>query len=186
MTTSALPDWLTPPRPEGWFAEDLDHLPDAPKHVELWDGALILNMSPQRRWHHDVILNLQIALRDQAPEGLTVLSQFTIILDNRTRPEPDIIVTRGPVADERTWVAADEVLLAVEVVSPESAQRDRKMKPPRYAESGIANFWRVEDESGKPVVHTFERDETTGAYVATGIHRGSMRAAQPFEIAISL
>lgn len=186
MTTSALPDWLTPPRPEGWFAEDLDHLPDAPKHVELWDGALILNMSPQRRWHHDVIRLLDHALVEQAPEGLTVLTRFTVRLDNRTRPEPDLIITSAEVPESATMVEAPDVLLAVEVVSPEASQRDRKSKPPRYAESGIANFWRVEDERGKPVVHTFERDETTGAYVATGIHRGSLHAVQPFEVTISL
>ncbi|MDI6099701.1 hypothetical protein QLQ12_13945 [Actinoplanes sp. NEAU-A12] len=27
---TALPDWMRPPREEGWFAEDLDRLPDAP------------------------------------------------------------------------------------------------------------------------------------------------------------
>ena len=32
---TSLPDWMRPPRPEGWFAEDLDHLPEAPRHTEL-------------------------------------------------------------------------------------------------------------------------------------------------------
>lgn len=81
-------------------------------------------------------------------------------------------------------VDATDVLLAVEVL-PESSQRDAR-RSPRYAASGIANFWRVEEENGKPVVHTFERDETTGAYVATGIHRGNLHAAHPFEVTISL
>ncbi|MEU4765523.1 hypothetical protein AB0H12_19915 [Actinosynnema sp. NPDC023794] len=35
-----LPDWMRPPREEGWFAEDLDRLPQAPRHTELIDGAL--------------------------------------------------------------------------------------------------------------------------------------------------
>lgn len=26
-----LPNWMRPPRPEGWFAEDLDNLPEAPE-----------------------------------------------------------------------------------------------------------------------------------------------------------
>lgn len=38
---TALPDWMRPPRAEGWLAEDLDHLPEAPRHTELIDGALV-------------------------------------------------------------------------------------------------------------------------------------------------
>ncbi len=47
---TALPDWMRPPRPEGWFAEDLDHLPEAPRHTELIDGALVSMLPPQRWW----------------------------------------------------------------------------------------------------------------------------------------
>ncbi|MEU9004907.1 Uma2 family endonuclease [Streptomyces sp. NPDC048551] len=39
---------MRPPRAEGWFAEDLDHLPEAPRHTELIDGALVFTASPQR------------------------------------------------------------------------------------------------------------------------------------------
>lgn len=31
---AALPDWMCPPRAEGWFAEDLDRLPGAPRQPE--------------------------------------------------------------------------------------------------------------------------------------------------------
>ena len=48
---TALPDWMRPPRAEGWFAEDLDRLPEAPRHTELIDGALVFVLSPQRAWH---------------------------------------------------------------------------------------------------------------------------------------
>ncbi|WP_051951589.1 hypothetical protein [Actinacidiphila yeochonensis] len=36
----------------------------------------------------------------------------------------------------------------VEVVSAESQDRDRRYKPVLYAEAGIRNLWRVEDEHG--------------------------------------
>ena len=48
---TALPDWMRQPRAEGWFAEDLDRLPEAPRHTELIDGALVFLMSPQRSRH---------------------------------------------------------------------------------------------------------------------------------------
>jgi hypothetical protein len=44
---TALPDWMRPPRAEGWFAEDLDRLPEAPRHTELIDGALVFMTSLQ-------------------------------------------------------------------------------------------------------------------------------------------
>jgi Uma2 family endonuclease len=51
--------------------------------------------------------------------------------------------------DDRTSYSPGEVHLVGEVVSPESEERDRKTKPPRYAEAGIAHFWRVEENDGK-------------------------------------
>lgn len=64
---SALPDWMRPPSDEGWFADDLDRLTEAPRHTELIDGALVFRMSPQRSWHGRIVTALTVALEDQAP-----------------------------------------------------------------------------------------------------------------------
>ncbi|MFC9896182.1 hypothetical protein ACFVMC_21045 [Nocardia sp. NPDC127579] len=53
--SAALPDWFYPPRDSGWEAEDLDNVPELPRHTELIDGALILMVSPQRSWHDRVV-----------------------------------------------------------------------------------------------------------------------------------
>jgi Uma2 family endonuclease len=45
----------------------------------------------------------------------------------------------------RALFAPDEVRLAVEVVSPESARRDRTVKLREYAEAGIPHYWCIED-----------------------------------------
>ena len=110
---------MRPPRPEGWYAEDLDELAEAPRSV---------------------------------PHFYT--------------PEETV-----PVA---------------EVVSPESAHRDRTVKLRKYAEAGIANYWRIEDEDGSPVVHADELDAPTRSYVPTGIHRHELRTTTPFAIALDL
>jgi len=183
---TALPDWMHPPRVEGWFADDLDRLPDAPRHTELIDGALVFMMSPQRKWHRRVIFALVAALEVQAPEGLEVESEFTVRLDQWNRPEPDVLVTTDPYAPDDTSVTPDAVLLVVEVVSPESEHRDRMVKPRKYAEAGIPNFWRVEEEDGLPVVHVYELDELTRSYVPTGIHRHELSTPRPFAITIDL
>ncbi|WP_433792123.1 Uma2 family endonuclease [Actinoplanes sp. CA-252034] len=183
---TALPEWMHPPRAEGWLAEDLDRLPEAPRHTELIDGALVFMMSPQRAWHARLVTALTNALTTQAPAGFEIEREMTIRLDARNRPEPDLLVTSAAYDPDRTFFDAAEVLLAVEVVSPESAHRDRGVKLRKYAEAGIPHYWRIEDEDGAPVVHAYELDEPTRSYVASGIHRGVLRRPVPFDIDIDL
>ncbi|MGY0499674.1 Uma2 family endonuclease [Nocardia sp. FBN12] len=185
--STAIPQWMYPPRDSGWEADDLDLLPpDAPRHTELLDGALIFNMSPQRSWHDRVIRRLTAALELVVPAERTVEAQMTIKLNNRSRPEPDIIAARVPYSPDRTRFLPEEVDLVVEIVSAESEDRDRRYKPRLYAEAGLRHFWRIEDESGLPVVHTYELDDTTGVYVATGVHRDRLTTTVPVTLDIQL
>ncbi|MER7790965.1 Uma2 family endonuclease [Streptomyces sp. NPDC097640] len=184
--TAELPDWMIPPRPSGWEADDLDHLPQAPRHTELIDGALIFMMSPQRSWHSRLVENLTFALRQAAPAGFDTEREMTIRLDKKSRPEPDILVTTASYDPDRTWYAPEEITLVIEVVSEESADRDRSLKPFKYAQAKIPHFWRIEDEAGAPTVHTYELDGMTSTYVATGIHRDRLKATVPFSLDIDL
>jgi len=183
---TAVPEWMRPPRPEGWYADDLDQLAEAPRHTELIDGALVFMMSPQRVWHARVITALVNALSGQAPAGVEVDREITIRLDRWNRPEPDLVATSASYDPSRTYYTPEETLLVVEVVSPESAHRDRNVKLRKYAEAGIANYWRVEDEEGSPVVHAYELDDPTRSYVATAIYRHVLQAAKPFAIKLDL
>ncbi|MGW0093318.1 Uma2 family endonuclease [Streptomyces sp. NPDC003328] len=188
MTTAwdALPPWMLPPRPSGWEADDLDNAPALPRHTELIDGALIFMVSPQRSWHTRVVTRLTTMLDDQAPEGFEIDRDMTVKLNKKTRPEPDVLAVTVPYDPARTRYLPVEVALAIEVVSDESADRDRSLKPFTYARANIPHYWRIEEEDGLPVIHTYELDETTRAYVATGIHRDRMKTAVPFRIDIDL
>ncbi|WP_328807035.1 hypothetical protein [Nocardiopsis coralli] len=44
-----VPERMRPPREEGWFADDLDPLPEAPAHTELIDGMLVFRARPSAR-----------------------------------------------------------------------------------------------------------------------------------------
>lgn len=183
---TALPDWMRPPRAEGWFAEDLDRLPEAPRHTELIDGALVFMMSPQRSWHGRLVTGLTVALMAQAPDGMEVEREMTIRLDARNRPEPDLLLTTAPYDADRTWFAPEDVQLVIEVVSPESAHRDRTVKLRKYAEAGIPHYWCIEDEDTVPAVHVYELDEPTGSYAPAGIFRHALQRSLPFEISLDL
>lgn len=174
---TALPDWMRPPRAEGWFAEDLDRLPEAPRHTELIDGALVFMMSPRRSWHGRLVTGLTVALMAQAPDGMEVEREMTIRLDARNRPEPDLLLTTAPYDADRTWFAPEDVQLVIEVVSPESAHRDRTVKLRKYAEAGIPHYWCIEDEDTVPAVHVYELDEPTGSYAPAA--SSAMRSKGP-------
>ncbi len=126
------------------------------------------------------------ALAERAPADIQIEPQMAIRLDQHNRHEPDLVATTAAYDPARTCYTPDQVLLVVEVVSPESAHRDRTVKLRKYAEAGIAHHWRVEEEDSAPVVHAYELDEPTRAYVATGIHRGTLQAAVPFAMTIDL
>lgn len=127
---TALPGWMRPPREEGWFAEDLDDLSEAPRHTELIDGALVFRMSPQQWWHGHLVTMLTVALMEQAPAGARVGREMTIKLDQRNRPEPDLLVTTADYEGDRTWFTPDEVQLVVEVVSRTGRYLPERAAPP--------------------------------------------------------
>ncbi|WP_406316836.1 Uma2 family endonuclease [Streptosporangium sp. NBC_01639] len=184
--TMALPEWFYPGPPGGWTADMLDRLPpDAPRHVELIDGSLIM-MSPQTAFHMFVLRRFEQELTP--PDDLTVVREMTVTLGIRQRPEPDImVVDRSALMTMKTtsFKPAD-VRLAVEVVSPESMDRDRTTKPIKYSDAGIRHFWRVEQEDEQPVVYTFELEPSVKAYVPTGIHRRRLRTYIGFDVDIDL
>ena len=64
------------------------------------------------------------------------------------------------------WLRSDQVVLAVEVVSPGSETTDRVVKPLQYAQAGIAHYWRIETEP-QVVVVTY-RLGAGPTYVHTG------------------
>lgn len=178
--------WPIPPA-GGWTADDLDTLPNLPPHTELIDGSLIF-VSPQTRFHVRAVSFFERQLSALAPDGLDVLRKFTIDIDRRNRPEPDVIVV--PAEDDedpdQTRLPAESVRLAIEVVSPESISRDRETKPVKYARANIPHFWRVENQDGRAVVYVFEREPATGSYTSTGIFHDRLKVSVPFPIDLDL
>ena len=180
------PSWPVPPV-GGWTADDLDRLPNLPPHTELIDGSLVF-VSPQSLFHSRTVDFFNWQLQSLAPPELEVVREFTIDVDAQNRPEPDVIVVPGEIVDDPavTRFPAESVLLAVEVVSPESRTRDRETKPLKYARAKIPHYWRVESDRGRAVVYTFELEPATGAYTSTGIFHQRMKAEVPFPVDLDL
>lgn len=180
------PAWPMPPA-GGWTADDLDTLPNLPPHTELIDGSLVF-VSPQTIFHERTVDFFKWQLQSLAPEDFEVFREFTIDVDRQNRPEPDVVVVRGDVVEDtrQTRFPAESVVLAIEVVSPESVGRDRETKPLKYARAGITHYWRVENNQGRAVVYVFELEPATGQYVATGIFHDRMKVSAPFPVDLDL
>ncbi|MEU6042033.1 Uma2 family endonuclease [Streptomyces griseus] len=188
-TTAHSSRWPVPPQ-DGYTVDDLFTLPDLPPHTELIDGSLVF-VSPQRKFHSTVIDLLVAGLRSTAPPEVKIRREMTVVLDRRNGPEPDVSVVRSE-ADtkgmEQTSYAAADVLLAVEVVSPDSEARDREAKPHKYATAGIPHFWLVEmtGTDQHPVVRVYELDPVTKAYALTGIHHDRLKTGVPFPVDVDI
>ncbi|MFI6726208.1 Uma2 family endonuclease [Streptomyces atratus] len=180
--------WPVPPQ-DGYTVDDLFTLPDLPPHTELIDGSLVF-VSPQRDFRSTMIDLLMAGLRGTASPAVKIRREMTVVLDRRNGPEPDISVVRAEAVTgpELTRFRAADVLLAVEVVSPDSEARDRNAKPQKYAAAGIPNFWLVEmaGTDQHPVVRVYELDPVSKAYALTGIHHDRLKTGVPFPIDIDI
>lgn len=185
---SASPSWPVPPR-QGYTVDDLFDLPDLPPHTELIDASLVF-VSPQRKFHSLTMYLLESGVRRTVPENMRVRREMPVVLSPSTAPEPDLCVVHAEAdaSHRQTRYEAADVVLAVEVVSPDSQERDRDTKPHKYARAGIPHFWRVEmsGEEDRPVVYVYELDPTTMVYAVTGIHHDRLKLAVPFPVDIDL
>lgn len=178
MSAPTLP--ITPP--DGWT---LDNLPaDLPKHTELIRGVLV--MSPQKIWHLRTVDFLVGLLKAQAPIAYDVIRETAVKRSKRSAPEPDILVVNASVADnDASVLLPEDVLVAAEVISPESEERDREDKPLMYADMNIPTFWLVErGPDDAPIVH--EHHLYGGAYRLMHTHIGRLKTEVPFPIDIPL
>ena len=181
------PAGLTSPQAGPYFAEDLDRIPDLPPHTELIDGNLIF-VSPQALFHAFAKNAIWNALERAAPPLLLVTGEMTVKLRPKTRVEPDVMVVDGEAvtSERQTGFDAPDALLVVEVISPESRNRDRKEKPGLYAAAGIPHFWLVDDVDGKTVVEVWKLDQKLGSYELVGRFDELLEVEEPFPVVLDL
>ncbi|MGS2808406.1 Uma2 family endonuclease [Nocardia sp. MW-W600-9] len=183
----APPEWLAPAG--GYTAGTFLALRGLPKHTELIDGGLVF-VSPQRKWHRRVISMVRGQLLAQVPDDLRADREMAVRLGDRQMPEPDVLVVSAEAFgrdDPQSYYYAEDVVLVVEVVSPDSEERDRDTKPFKYAKAGISHFWRVErGTADQVIVYAYELDPVSERYVPIGIYHDRLKTHVPFPMDIDL
>ena len=157
---------LNPPR-KRWTRAECEVLERsgllANEHLELIDGELITKMGKNRP-HVILVKRLLIWLVRVFGEEFVNAEAPTDVAsgDNPTNePEPDIIVLKRPDAEIRDRnPQPDEVALLVEV-SDSSRSFDLSVKAALYARAGIVEYWVLDINARRMVVH---REPEAGVY----------------------
>jgi Uma2 family endonuclease len=128
--------------------DDYLRLPEGTR-AELIEGELYMSPSPKIR-HQRVVSNLHLALRQFAEAkklGMVLDSPMDVHLPSGDVVQPDVIF----VAEARRAILVDWIRgapdLLVEVISPESSERDRIVKRHLYEQNGVREYWLVDPEA---------------------------------------
>jgi Uma2 family endonuclease len=108
--------------------------------VELLDGLLVAR-EPQGGRHATVVALVRAALEKAFGRSYHVREEKPIALDERSEPEPDVVVVPGQPRDYLDAHPSRPVLV-VEVADT-SLALDRLRKGRLYARAGIADYWVV-------------------------------------------
>ncbi len=130
-----------------WTAAQAIALSDDGNRYEVLDGELIVMPPPS--WAHQVaVQQMHLLLHPYVQEqalGWVMLSPSAVVLSERRLVQPDVfVVPRGEGAAPRDWSAITELLLAVEVLSPSTARRDRWQKRHMYQAFGTSEYWIID------------------------------------------
>jgi Uma2 family endonuclease len=161
--------------------EDLFNLPEHAPRVELHDGTFYAVGPPSAR-HQKINWRLVGWLDRHAPEGLEPQLAVGVAISLHRTLEPDVVLLRSPVFLDRHYNEAEQVVLAVEIVSPSTQERDRSEKPALFAAAGIPHFWRIEQDP----VHVFAYDLVDGRYELVADTTDELVLGAPFEIKLPI
>lgn len=125
-------------------AQEFERLPHVDGvRLELWEGNLIVAAAAQRAWHSEAADRIRAHFTGL---GHRSIREVGVVIGTSGVPVPDVTVFhKGVDVDvDRSQFPAVDVACVVEVVSPESRDRDRTEKPRKYAGAGILEYWIVE------------------------------------------
>ncbi|MFC7274093.1 Uma2 family endonuclease [Paractinoplanes rhizophilus] len=186
MTAEPIGDVVWTPDPvkqrlAGYTVEDVFKLPDDAPRVELVDGVLLVVPSPTGG-HQRINVRLVAWLERNLPESFESLLAVGVAVDYRNTLEPDAVILRSPVDLDHHFYTPDQVVVAIEIVSPGTKRRDRLEKPQLYAETGVPHYWRIEQNP----VHIFGYDLVKGRYELVADSADEFVLSAPFDLRLPI
>ena len=157
--------------------------PDDGHQYEVVEGIAVVNPAPNTR-HQVVSSRLHVVLSAAAPEPLLVLGAPIDWVLQPERPahvrQPDLVVVHPDALD--ALAIRRPPLLAVEILSPSSHERDLVTKRHAYAAAGCAHYWIVDPDEPAIIAFTL----VDGVFQESARARGSepLVVDEPFAVRI--
>ena len=153
-------------------------LPDDGRRHEILGGAHYVTPSPVVR-HQRIAVNLTVALRrhlDAHPGGEVLHAPCDVILSDTDIVVPDLIYVSG----ERSDIVTAKNLqgapdLVIEILSPGTAARDRRLKRDLYERCGVREYWLVDPKAD--TVEVYRRHDE--AFASPEAYRGNAAVTTP-------
>lgn len=135
-----------------WTVDMLDALPEDGQRYEIIDGELFVTPGPAEL-HQDVVGALFRRLSDYldaSGTGKAMISPADVRTGDsaRNRVQPDVFVVRLESGKRPPYpYELHDLLLAVEVVSPNNPILDYQVKRDLYLREGVGEYWVVNPEA---------------------------------------
>ena len=136
--------------------EDFCDLVREDQKADLIDGVIYM-ASPENTDANDLFMWLSGLIHDFAEYhdlGKVYGSRVAVRLDQKNAPEPDIVFVRK---EHLTRVERGGIVgpcdLAVEIVSPDSVERDYEKKRKQYERYRIPEYWIIDEELQKVTLY---------------------------------
>ena len=154
-------------RTKEWTVEDFLRLEESNLPCELINGELFMSPAPSLT-HQVVSSNLNDILKAYAKKigGFVAYSPFDVYLDNKNVFQPDLLLVRKQnlaIITERGLQGAPD--LAVEIISPSNAFKDRNQKRRLYQKFGVKEYWIIDPGNRTLEIYDFSSDETPILYL---------------------
>jgi Uma2 family endonuclease len=163
-------------------------------YTELLEGRVLMSPSP-RPMHNIAAMELLLQIAPQLTQDLVVIQGVDIDLelvppgDPGFSRRPDLIIV-DRAAMHRTAdptegiIRASEVLVVIEIVSPDSRRTDNVHKRADYAEAGIPRYWMIDLE--RPVSMLLCDAVGEVEYTDVGRFTGSFEIVDPAPLTLEL
>jgi Uma2 family endonuclease len=153
-----------------WTVPMVRALPEDGQRHEAVQGELLVTPAPTL-WHQVVVSRLHTALAQylaEHPVGLLLMGPAEATRGDVTRLQPDLMVVPHTWLARGTYGPVDELLLAIEVLSPASRRQDRFTKRLEYQRAGVPLYWVVDPDGAS--VEAWTPDATAPSPRETPVH----------------
>ena len=121
--------------------------------AQLVEGQLVREPAPTYG-HGRIASVIHAQLVRLVEPSLVLSSPADVAIDEHNVFQPDVLVLRERPAEDAQYVGTP--LVAIEILSPSTASRDRTVKKTRLLGLGVAEVWIVDPASQTIEIHTSE------------------------------